>query len=280
MQVCRAAFLHSPVPRRQKRRTRGPRPSRISSQGRARKIPSFRGLFPQKLRGCREGRGFLSTTRELSRLRRLGAERRSCDSPARPRRGHRPGCGSSTGWSPGRCSEQRCGQPRPSARGTASCRRAGRGQPRAPGPAPSLPRAGPRGGLTITTKDSLCTDGSPQPPPQQLSSKGAAILPGPTFATPEVLLPPNFRHVERRGRGEERAGWVSVGSGEMQKGHLGQLKARLKSAWSGIESSWAWSQTDPPVIPQIFIACLKCPKPFEHYYPVSKLTHLWNRHGS
>lgn len=92
MQICRAAFLHSPVPRRQKRRTRGPRPSRISSQGRARKIPSFRGLFPQKLRGCREGRGFLSTTRELSRLRRLGAERRSCDSPARPRRGHRPGC--------------------------------------------------------------------------------------------------------------------------------------------------------------------------------------------
>lgn len=55
---------------------------------------------------------------------------------------------------------------------------------RSPQPAsPVLPRPGPRGGLTITTRDSLWTEGSPQPPPQQLSSKGAAILPGPTSVT-------------------------------------------------------------------------------------------------
>lgn len=55
------------------------------------------------------------------------------------------------------------------------------------GPAP-FPRPGPHGGLTITTRDSLCTDGSPQPPPQQLSSKGAAILSAPTSATRKYFV--------------------------------------------------------------------------------------------
>lgn len=83
-------------------------------------------------------------------------------------------------------------------------------------PAPFLPAPGPSSGLTMTTKDSLWTDGSPQPPPQQLSSKGAAILPGPTSAIPEVLLLPGFRQVKVRGGAREGKG--PLGLWEVRKG--------------------------------------------------------------
>ena len=125
-------------------------------------------------------------------------------------------------------SEKRPGRSRP-------CSAArNRGEQRRPGPAslalwprPSFLRPGPQGGLTITTRDSLCTDGSPQPPPQQLSSKGAAILPGPTFVTPEVLRRSISGPVKHRAGREE--GRVPLDC-EMRQEVEG-LKALLASAW-------------------------------------------------
>ena len=55
-------------------------------------------------------------------------------------------------------------------------------------------------------------------------------MPGPTFVIPEVLLPPTFRQVESRGRGEKerRDLW---GPGEVWEGPLEGLIACLESAW-------------------------------------------------
>lgn len=117
------------------------------------------------------------------------------------RRGHRLGCNFSDAREP-RSLQQAAPGPERRA-GSTVRRRDPASRPGASGPAPSCPRPRQRDGLTITTRESLCTDGSPQPPPQQLSSKGAAILPGPTFGIPEVLLPPTFRQVGSRGRGEK-----------------------------------------------------------------------------
>lgn len=116
----------------------------------------------------------------------------------------------------------------PGGAGRRSSARRERRRLRASGPAPSCP-PGPSSGLTITTKDSLWTDGSPQPPPQQLSSKGAAILPGPTSPVPEVLLPPNFRQVKVRGGARQGKGPLGLWRGAERT--TGGLKARLESAW-------------------------------------------------
>lgn len=96
------------------------------------------------------------------------------------------------------CRDSAAGPPGPDA-----CRRPA-GPQRSPRLAsPVLPRPGPRGGLTSTTRDSLWTEGSPQPPPQQLSSMGAAILPGLTSVTRKYSYRPLSSTWNGGGRDEE-----------------------------------------------------------------------------
>lgn len=122
--------------------TRGLCPS-PDSRGPARQLPIFRRIYFLKGLGDAEwgarapSLGFSFHRPESSaRLRRLGAKRESHDSPARPRRGHRPGC-DSKGRNPARCREKLLGHSPP-------CSAAGnRGERRRPGPASFAPLAPP-----------------------------------------------------------------------------------------------------------------------------------------
>lgn len=114
---------------------------------------------------------------------------------------------------------------------------------------PVLPRPGPRGGLTSTTKDSLWTEGRPQPPPQQLSSMGAAILPGLTSVTRKYSYRPLSSTWNGGGRDEE-LGLTPWGFGQSQKGQQQAFERRF----SNQTRSCAGRETDLLRVLQVFIA--------------------------
>lgn len=123
--------------------TRAVSPSGCLAEDPRASYPSFGDfVFPKGLgdaeRGARAPSFGFSFHRPKSsaRLRRLGAQRESHDSPASSRRGHRPGCDSRR-RNPVRCSEKRPGHSGP-------CSAAGnRGERRRPGPASLAPLAPP-----------------------------------------------------------------------------------------------------------------------------------------
>lgn len=141
----------------------------------------------------------------------------------------------------------RDGTARPS--GPDACRRPA-GPQRSPRLAsPVLPRPGQRGGLTSTTRDSLWTEGIPQPPPQQLSSMGAAILPGLTYVTRKYSYRPLSCTWNGVGRDEEQ-GLTPWSSGQRQKG---QRQAYGREFGSQIRSC-AIRETDLLGVLKVFIA--------------------------
>lgn len=233
MQICKAALIHSPVALRQKLLTPGLRSSpEVQPQDARASYPATGDFVPPKVREMQSG-ARARPALVLNSTAQKALEGREGSQPSGEDLTLPPGLGGVTshafdsmGGNPTRCSEKRHDRSRP-------CSAAGYRGERRPGPAslafwprPSFLRPGPRGGLTITTRDSLCTDGSPQPPPQQLSSKGAAILPGPTFATPEVLRR-SVSGTVKHGAGK-REGRVLLGCEEMRQQVEG-LKALLAS---------------------------------------------------
>jgi hypothetical protein len=101
MQMCRATFLHSPIPKDRNGRHQGPLPPLISVPGARAGSRAFGDHVPSKGAEGDEPGGLPlppppPTAHTALKAEKTQSQRRSHDASAGPRWGHRPGCDLST----------------------------------------------------------------------------------------------------------------------------------------------------------------------------------------